>query len=70
MQTPHTLDDVQMSSHERERAKAHMQRAEFIIDQVALGVSKMRSVFAALTTYCRSVLTPLFRQRATQGLQR
>ena len=63
MQTPHTLDAVQMSSHEREHAKAHMQRAEFIIDQAALGASTVSSVFAALTTYCRSALKALFRQR-------
>ena len=70
MQTPHTLDDVQMSEHDRERAKAHMERAELIIDLVTLGASKVRSVFGALATYCRSALTPRFRQSATQGLQR
>ena len=47
MQTRHPLDDVHMSTYERERAKAQMRRAEFIVDLVALGVSKVRSLFNA-----------------------
>ena len=45
MQTPHPLDGVRMSELARERAKAHMRRAEFIVELVASGVSKIRSVF-------------------------
>ncbi len=44
MQTPHPLDGVHMSELARARAKAHMRRAEFIVELVAHGVSKMRSV--------------------------
>ena len=70
MQTRHPLDDVYMSEHERARAKAHMQSAEAVIDLVVWGASKLRSVFGALTTYYRSAITPLFRQRAMRELQR
>lgn len=46
MQAPHPLDRVQMSELDRAHAKAHMQRAELIIELVALGISKVRSVVA------------------------
>lgn len=46
MQTPHPLDGVYMSAFARERAKAQMLRAEFFVDLVAHGVSKMRDVIA------------------------
>ena len=44
----HRLDDVQMSAIDREHAKAHMRSAELTIDFVAAGVTKMRSISAAL----------------------
>ncbi len=43
MQTAHPLDGVRMNEFDRERAKAHMRRAEFIVDLVASGFSKIRS---------------------------
>ena len=46
MQVPHPLDRVHMREHDRERAKAHMQSAEFTIELVALAVTKVRSVVA------------------------
>lgn len=46
MQTPHPLDGVHMNVLARERAKAHMRRAEFMVELVAHGVSKARSVIA------------------------
>ncbi len=46
MQAPHPLDSVHMREPDRERAKAHMRSAEFTIELVALGVSKVRSLIA------------------------
>lgn len=46
MQAPHPLDRVQMSELDRAHAKAHMQRAELIIELVALGISKVRTIIA------------------------
>jgi hypothetical protein len=50
MQTPHPLDRVQMNAFDRERAKAHMRRAEYIVELVAHGVSTVRSVIALVVT--------------------
>ncbi len=46
MQTSHPLDGVHLSAIARERAKAQMQRAEFLVELVAQGVSKIRHVIA------------------------
>ena len=46
MQAPHPLDSVHMREIDRERAKAHMRSAEFTIELVALGVSRVRSLIA------------------------
>ena len=43
MQTPHPLDSVQMNGLTRERAKAQMRRAEFLVELAARGVSKIRA---------------------------
>jgi len=48
MQIYDRLDDVYMSAMDRERAKAHMRRAEATIDFIAAAVAKARSVSAAM----------------------
>ena len=61
MQTPHPLDGVRMRPVDRASAKAEMDRAELIIDLVASGVSKMRSVLSytpALVQRVNSLLFP------------
>lgn len=48
MKTPHPLDGVYMSMFARERAKAQMLRAEYLVELVAHGASKVRSAVRVL----------------------
>lgn len=48
MKTSHPLDSVHMSVVARERAKAQMQRAEFLVELAADAVSKVRSTVRSL----------------------
>lgn len=62
MQTYHHLDDVQMSSIDRERAKAHMRSAELTIDIIFAAVEQTRLISAALGRRLVALLGPSFRQ--------
>ncbi len=62
MQTYHRLDDVQMSSIDRERAKAHMRSAELTIDIIFAAVEKTRLISATVGRRLVALLGPNFRQ--------
>jgi len=62
MQTYHRLDDVHMSSIDRERAKAHMRSAELTIDIIFTAVEKTRLVSATVGRRLVALLGPSFRQ--------
>jgi len=43
------LDEVRISSHERIKAKAQLQRAEAVADAIAGGIHLIKRAFRALT---------------------